>query len=369
MFRFLRLALVLTLSCLTGLTGPALADACTGVRLVGADGTVVFGRTQEWGKFDLKPGIGVFPRGSAFQSEVPGGGKGLAWNAKYGVAGVLLLGRVLNTGMNERGLAGGMFFHQGFAEYAQYDPARAAASMAPSSLLIYILTNFATVEEVRAQIGEVDVVPVVDAALGAPFPLHAMIVDPSGGAIVIEFKGGKAVVFDNPVGVIANNPDFGWHLTNLRNYGQLSNTPFPAAKWGDMEISPLAGGSGMLGLPGDFTSPSRFVRAAAFVHTARATSGGADTVSETFRILDSFNLPATQAEGATGGASTGQPAGTQYTIVNDTKNRVIYYHTMFNRRVRMVDFEKIDFAGGKARSMALDQVRREDAEDVSGKLR
>ncbi|WP_147821023.1 linear amide C-N hydrolase [Salidesulfovibrio onnuriiensis] len=355
--------------CLLGLLGPAPASACTGLKLAGADGTVVFGRTQEWGKFDLKPRIATYPRNTPFQSTVPGGGKGIAWKSKYGFAGVLLLNRVINTGMNEAGLAGGMFFHQGFAEYAGYDPAKAAISMAPSELLAYILSRFATVDEVRKGVGKIRVVPVIDPALGVPFPLHAMITEPGGRAIVIEFKEGKATFFENPVGVIANNPTFDWHLTNLRNFGYLSNTPFAKTKWGDMEITPLAGGSGMLGLPGDFTSPSRFVRAAAFVQTARATKGGEDTVQEAFRILDSFDLPATQSEGATGTTNTDQPAGTQYTVLNDTKNKIIYYHTMFNRRVRMVDLGKIDFANDPPRTMPLDQVRKQDIEEVTDRLR
>lgn len=347
---------------------PNPATACTGIQLVGADGTVVFGRTQEWGKFDLKPQIAVYPRKTSFQATVPGGGKGLAWKAKYGFAGVLLLDRVINTGMNEAGLAGGMFFHKGFAEYRKYDSAKASISMAPSELLTYILSNFATVDEVRKGMAEIRVVPVVDPALGAPFPLHAMIAEPGGKAIVIEFKDGRPVIFDNPVGVITNNPTFDWQLTNLRNYGYLSNTPFADTKWGNLEITPLAGGSGMLGLPGDFTSPSRFIRAAAFVQTARKTKGGEDTVLEAFRILDSFNLSATQSEGASG-TDTGLVAGTQYTVLNDTKNRIIYYHTMFNRRVRNVDLSRIDFTKGKPRTTPLDLVRKQDVQEMTSRLR
>lgn len=363
---FRRLLLLLFLVLLCG-AGPA--AACTGIRLVGQDGTAVLARSQEWGKFDLQPRIAAYPRNMSFQSTTPDGSKGMAWKGKYGFAGVLLLGRAINTGMNEAGLAGAMFFHQGFAEYAKYDPARAAVSLSPGDLLSYILSSFATLNEAREGLPSIRVVPVVDPALNAPFPLHGMIVAPDGRCIVIEFKDGEAKIFDNPVGVIANNPTFDWHLTNLRNYGQLSVTPYPAAKWGGLEITPLAAGSGMLGLPGDFTSPSRFVRAAAFVQTARQTTGGEDTVSEAFRILDSFNLPATQSEGSTGATKTTLPAGTQYFVAADTRNRTIYYHTMFNRRVRKVDLERIDFTKDVMRSFPLDAKRVEDVEEMTEKLR
>ena len=206
------------------LCGAGPAAACTGIRLMGQDGTAVLARSQEWGKFDLKPQLAAYPRNLSFQSVTPDGGKGMAWNGKYGFAGVLLLGRVINTGMNETGLAGAMFFHEGFAEYAKYDPAQAARSLSPGDLLSYILSSFATLDQVRAGLQSIRVVPVVDPALNAPFPLHGMFVAPDGGCIVIEFKDGEAKIFDNPVGVIANKT-FDWQLTNLRR--PIVGTPYP----------------------------------------------------------------------------------------------------------------------------------------------
>jgi choloylglycine hydrolase len=196
-----------------------------------------------------------------------------------------------------------------------------------------------------------------------------MITEPGGKSMVIEFKDGKAKFFDNPVGVITNNPNFDWHLTNLRNYGYLSNEPFPEKKWGDLEISPLAGGSGLLGVPGDFTSPSRFVRAVVFAQTARSTKGGLDTVQEFFRIMDSFNVGAKQGEGSASHQEDNLPADTVWTCCHDTKNLITYYHTAFNRRVRKIDLNNIDFMKGQVRSVPLDKKRVQDIEDVTDSLR
>ena len=345
------------------------AFACTGLRLIGDDGTTVFGRTQEWGKFDLHAQAAVVPRGQSFQSKMPDGKNGFAWTGKHGYAGVLLMNRVVNTGMNEKGLAGGMFYHEGFAEYAEYDPTLADKSIAPSQVLAFILSNFSTLQEVRDGLQRVRVVPVVDPDLKKPFPLHVMVVQPGGESMVIEFKDGGPKFFDNPVGVIANNPTFDWHLTNLRNYGFLSQKPFETAQWGELKITPLAGGSGFLGLPGDFTSPSRFVRATVFAHTSRSTKGGPDTVQELFRILDNFNLGAKQAEGADASSEVSIPSSTQYTIANDTKNRIIYYHTMYNRRVRKIDLKQIDFGKEGMRRIPLDKERVQDIKDVTSGLR
>ncbi|OPL16096.1 MAG: choloylglycine hydrolase [delta proteobacterium MLS_D] len=345
--------------------------ACTGVRLVGEDGTAVFGRTQEWGKFDLNAKVAVIARGTSFQGKTPEGKNGLRWDAKYGFVGTLLLDRAFCTGLNERGLSAGFFYHEGFAEYADFDVKKADQSIAPSDVLSFILSSFSTLEEVREGLKQEHVVAVVDPALHKTVPMHLMITEPGGDCMVIEFKDGQAKFFDNPVGVIANNPTFDWHLTNLRNYGFLSQQPFHAKKWGELEITPLAAGSGLLGLPGDFTSPSRFVRATVFSQTSRPTEGGLDTVQEVFRILDSFQLPASQSEGTNTGneaKDSSLPSGTQYTVVTDTKNLVMYYHTMFNRRIRKIDLKAIDFSTGTMRSIPLDEKRKQDIREVTGML-
>lgn len=349
----------------------ATIHACTGVRLVGEDGTAVFGRTQEWGKFDLNAKVAVIARGTSFQGKTPEGNNGLRWDAEYGFAGTLLMDRVFCTGLNEKGLAAGFFYHDGFAGYADFDVKKADQSIAPSDVLSFILSSFSNLEEVREGLKKEHVVAVIDPTLHKTVPIHLMITEPGGKCIVIEFKDGQAKFFDNPVGVIANNPTFDWHLTNLRNYGFLSRKPFKAEKWGELEITPLAAGSGLLGLPGDFTSPSRFVRATVFSQTSRKTEGGLDTVQEVFRILDSFQLPASQSEGTDAGnedKDKSLPSGTQYTVVTDTKNLVIYYHTMFNRRIRKIDLKTIDFSKGTMRSIRLDEKRKQDIREITGKL-
>ncbi|WP_462326049.1 linear amide C-N hydrolase [Desulfoplanes sp.] len=345
--------------------------ACTGVCLVGEDKTAVFGRTQEWGKFDLHGKAGVIPRDTLFQGTTPQGENGLRWYARYGFVGTLLLDRVFCTGLNEKGLAGAFFYHEGFAKYADFNTEKTGRSLAPTDILPFVLSSFSSLKEVREGLKQVQVVNVVDPDLHKTLPVHLMITEPGGDCMVIEFKDGRPTFFNNPVGVIANSPGFDWHLTNLRNYGFLSQKPFSIKKWGELEITPLAAGSGLLGLPGDYTSPSRFVRATVLSQTSRPTKGGLDTVQEVFRILDSFQLSASQSEGTEadkGDKDKALPAGTQYTVVTDTNNRVIYYHTMFNRRIRKIDLKAIDFSKGTMHSIPLDEKREQDIREVTGKL-
>ena len=156
------------------------------------------------------------------------------------------------------------------------------------------------------------------------------------------------------------------HLTNLRNYLNLSATALPSKKIEDMDFGPLGGGSGMIGLPGDFTPPSRFVRAVAFSQSARKTDTGKEAMYEAFRILDSFNVPLGAAEGEGDANTKGMRSATIWTTAYDTKNRVLYYHTMHNRRVRRVDLNAIDFSTiDKISRLPIDRKKEQDIEDVT----
>ena len=333
---------------------PAQSHACTGILLVGKDGTVVRSRTIEWGPFDLKGRLDIDPRGHVFKAQtMPDGKVGHSWKSKYGMVGTSALGRALyGDGINEVELSVGAFYLPGFSSFPDYNPKQAKSSIAPTDVAGFLLTQFRNVKSV-----------------GFPFPLHWIVTEPSGKSIVIEFVKKKMVIYDAPLGVITNSPPYDWHITNLRNYVNLSALSLPAKKIDGLNFAPLGAGSGMIGLPGDFTPPSRFVRAVAFAKSARKTEGGYDTVRETFRILDNFNVPLGAAEG-TGTAPKKKDvlySATQWTTAADLTNRVLYYHTQFSRRVRKVDLKKIDFTklGGKMITRPLDKTRKEDVLDLT----
>lgn len=350
---------------------PVVAFACTGITLRARDGTVVYGRTVEWGAFDLKSRITIIPRGTPLEAKLGEKGSGLKWITKHGVVGLDALEKgYLVDGMNERGLAVGVFYLPGFTEYQPFQEASAGASLGPLDLSNYLLSSFTTIDEVRAGLQAIRVVAVVEPALGFPAPLHFLITEPSGKAIVLEYIGGVPVIYDNPLGVITNAPTFDWHLTNLRNFINLSPIALPTVSIDKLDFAPLGAGSGMIGLPGDFTPPSRFIRAVAFSKTARATADGAETIYEMFRILDSFNVPLGAAEGSSlGGKTKGMRSSTIWTSAADTRNLIYYYHTQHNRRVRAVDVGDIDFdkLTPGPRFYPLDKTKSQDIEHVSVK--
>ncbi len=318
-------------------------QACTGITLKATDGAIVAGRTMEWGSFDLNSRVVILPRGHQFIGQTPAGKNGLRARAKYGVVAIDGLERVFLDGMNEKGLVIGAFYHPGYASYAEYDAAEAAKSMSSTDVAAYLLATCATVEEVRETLDNILVVNVIEESLGIPAALHFKVTEPSGKQIVIEWNKGKHTIYDAPLGVITNAPTYDWHLTNLRNYVNLSPVGIPSKKIEELKFAPLGGGSGMIGLPGDFTPPSRFIRAVAFTQTARKTPNATETVYELFRILDNFNVPLGAAESGGESKLEGMRSSTLWTSGYDLKNKTLYWHTAHNRQVQKVDLSRIDF--------------------------
>ncbi|MFD0978510.1 linear amide C-N hydrolase [Tropicimonas aquimaris] len=365
-FRIAKHLLAATAIAAFGLTSTA--DACTGITLHAMDGASVYGRTMEWGAFDLHSRVMLLPRGHAFSSDLGEGMTGRTWTGRYGLVALDGLERPLALdGMNEAGLTLGAFYHPGFAEYAPIEPDRQAEALNPLDVGNFILSSFGSIAEVRERVGELHVVAAVEPVLGFPAPLHFLLTDPTGEALVIEFRGGQAVTFEAPLGVLTNAPTYDWHMTNLRNFVNLSPVALPGVSIGEIDFTPLGAGSGMKGLPGDFTPPSRFVRAVAFSATARPTEDGPETIYEVFRILDNFNLPLGGAEGSdVVGEIDAMRSATIWTTAMDTRNRVLYYHTQHNRRVRMLDLGKIDFETLAAPVfLPLDRERQQDIEELT----
>ncbi|MGE4564170.1 MAG: linear amide C-N hydrolase [Victivallaceae bacterium] len=330
------------------LAAPFDLDGCTGITLKARNGDIVYGRTLEWGSFDLGSRLVIFPRDYQYRAVLPAGMRGLDWTGRYGVAGIdALQSGYLLDGINEAGLAGGLFYHPGFAEYKPWSPELAGRALPPTQVLNYLLSSCANVAEVRQALDQITVVSVVEPALGIVAPVHLMVTEPGGKQIIIEWNDGKVKIYDSKVGVITNSPNYDWHLTNLRNYVELTDKPHQEIDLGKLRVSPLGGGSGMLGLPGDFTPPSRFIRATAFVATARPLPDGAEGIYEAFRILDNFDVPLGNAESDGHKPAAGMRSSTIWTIAHNLAGRRLFYHTQNDRQVQSVELKRIDFGALK----------------------
>jgi choloylglycine hydrolase len=322
------------------------SEACTGIRLVAADGSVIHARTLEFA-IDLDSAVTMIPRGYPRTGTTPDGKEGLKWNAKYASVGMNGLNMpVLFDGFNEAGMAAALFYFPTSAGYMAYAQDDAAKTIAPWELGSWILENFATVEEVKANIGKIVVPAVIYGGWGFAPEAHFVVHDAKGNSIVIEYVGGKLNVYDNPLGVITNSPGFDWHMTNLRNYLNFSMTNAPPVQLGTVKLLPTGQGSGMLGLPGDFTPPSRFVRAVAFSQSVLRPSTGSAAVLEAFHVLNQFDIPKGAAREHDKDAHGNIVADyTLWTAASDLKARRYYFRTYDNSQIRSVDLMKLPVDG------------------------
>ena len=358
------------------LIGSIDTNACTGIRLIAKDGGIVYGRSMEWGAFDLNTRVTIIPRGNTFKGLTPDGNNGKQYVAKFGIVGLdmpAVREGYISEGMNEKGLALGMFYHPEFTKYQDYKKADASNSISGQDVANYILSQFANIEEVKKGMPEVTVVAVLEETIDNYPGMHWIVTDNKGISIVIEYTDGKLKIHDAPLGVITNAPNYDWHMTNLQNYVNLSANSFPPKKMEGIEVKPTGAGSGLLGLPGDNTPPSRFIRAVTWTQTARPLENAEEAVYEAFRILDNFQLPLgpDAAEGS-GHESNNElmRASTIWTVAWNLTDLTLNFHTQHNRRVRRLDVKKIDFSkiGSNIIYIPLDDKKEQDIKEITHKL-
>jgi choloylglycine hydrolase len=340
-------------------------DACTGIKLTTKDGSIVHGRTLEFG-LEIDISAVVVPRGYEFVGTTPQG-PGLAYKAKYAAVGAIAFDNLaLMDGMNEKGLAVGIFYFPGFAKYTHATDENKSRALSPIEFSNWILTQFATIEEVKAALSNVIIAPTVSKEWGpTPPPFHYIVYDKSGKALVIEPIDGKLVTYDSPLGVITNSPTYDWQMTNLRNYVNL--TPFNAkpVRFNGVELVPFGQGTGMLGLPGDFSPPSRFVRAAVFCSTAIPSETSNEGVFQAFHILNQFDIPVGVAREKEGNVIHSDY--TQVTCVRDPKALKYYFKTYKDQSIKFVDLNKFDLNAKVTKRVETNGKDR--AEDISGLLK
>lgn len=348
--------LFFALTVIIGLISANGADACTGITLVSKDKGVVAARTIEWGESEMDNMYTIVPRGYIQQSMLPGGDTGgMTFSALYGYVGLAVVepGWVVD-GMNEAGLSAGLFYFPGYGEYPQYDPDDKANTISDFQLVSWILSRFSTVDQVKNAIKDIRVASIDPRASTA----HWRVTEPSGKQIIIEFVDGRAQVYDSQLGVLTNSPDYPWQLKNLNNYVNLIPGTAGPVKMGALTLRAFGAGSGFLGLPGDFTPPSRFVRASFLQTYSIQQDTSFDAAMQAFHILNNFDVPL-GTEFPVGRAPVDMPSATQWTVATDMHDRVIYYHTMYNRTLRSIDLDKIDFATVSFQSHPLDETKSE----------
>ncbi|HEY1654259.1 MAG TPA: choloylglycine hydrolase family protein [Candidatus Tumulicola sp.] len=353
-------AVVLALACAAGTA----ALACTGIRITAKDGAVIVSRTLEFG-MDLQSKVVVIPAGTKLTGSLPNGATGIAYTTKYGVIGANAFGLpVVIDGLNDQGLYVGEFFFPGYAGYTGVTPANASQAMAGYQYSEWILGNFATVAELKAAYDRVVLAPTQLAQMGMAPPVHFRVVDKTGAAVVIEPVAGRLRIYDDPIGVLTNAPTFDWHLTNLNNYVGLSPMIRHPLDLSGYQVSGFGQGSGFYGLPGDFTPPSRFVRAVAYEESAVPSATAADAVAQSFHILNNFDIPVGAVRDVVQGKTVDEY--TLWTSVVDLQNLQFYFRTFDDQTLRSVDVRKaLAAANGQIQQLPMESGRPTPIEPVT----
>ena len=331
--------------------------ACTGISLKAGDGAAIRGRTLEFG-FPMQSKVLVVPAGQELSGTLPDGGKGLVYKSRYAFVGANALGLpAILDGINDQGLSVGLFYFPGYAKYAEVTDENKSRAIAPQEFGVWALANFATVDEVREAVKNIVVVPTPAPGLGSPqgavAGAHFFLQDKSGKSLVVEPVDGTLKLHDAPLGVMTNAPTYDWHMTNLSNYINLSVKDIDRAKVGGVTVPAFGSGSGLLGLPGDFTPPSRFVRAVVYSQSAVPNQTANEAVLAAFHILNQFDIP----KGAVMNSAVGEPTAeiTEWTSVADLKNLRWYFRTVADQSIRVVDLkEALDAAKGEIATIEME---------------
>ncbi len=346
------------------------AESCSVFRVKAKDGTLISGRTMEFG-YDLGYGIIAVPRGKAFVSPAPDESPGLKWKTKYGYVGSNAFGNEqgISDGLNEAGLSFSMLWYETDMQWQTAGSSEKDFALAHFMVGSWILGNFSTVEEAGKALRGVKVFGYKNREVGGiPIPVHFALHDAAGGCIVIEYEHGELHVYENPLGIMTNAPNFPWMLANLRNYVGMSNAMPEAQQIAGMTVNPTGHGSGMIGLPGDITPPSRFVRLAVMTRFADPPDDADGALNLAQHMVNAIDIVKGMVvdRGKDGRITASET--TQWSTYRDLTNRVYYFRTYDNFNLRKIDLKRLNFEEDKIKTIKMYEDK-EMIRDITDRLK
>lgn len=347
--------------------------ACTSVTLVNKNGDTVSGRTMEWGlNWDWQ--LIYMPKGTTHNLTAPSNLNlpKQEYTSKYSVLGTGLIKdnhEFLLDGQNNQGLSLSANYLPDFTKYQTVTTSdNKYASIA--EIATYILSDAQTVQQAKGILKEYKVWSDKDTMVNGIDPqLHFLITDKTGQGLVVEYIKGKVKFYDvnTRVKVMTNSPTYDWHLTNIRNYLNLSNKTKALIKLGDdsdnkvkdkdiQDINALGQGNGFLGLPGDYSPPSRFIKTAVLSYYANIKGDKNESlVSKVTHILNTVDIAkGTVVEKMNNKAMYDHTA---FTVAKDLNNNKLYI-TTYNHPNNpvMIDLNTLDSSNTKAFAKVLEKL-------------
>ncbi|MDZ4993184.1 linear amide C-N hydrolase [Clostridium perfringens] len=268
---------------------------CTHIHISSNKNNFYWGRTLDtsFNPFDVDSKVTIVPKDFILETQSK------PWKTKYAFLGISLSGSTLFfDGVNEKGLAGGLLFLKACTwDKKENIEKQGLTAINSGEIVTWILSNFESVSDIKNNISKVvvtsdDIPSLGEIGKGNPITAHYTFTDKMGESVVLEpTNHGHFRVFDNTVGVMANDPTFDWHMTNLANYIQIQGFNKQQKNLNKKTvITPISNGTGMLGLPGDYTSPSRFVRAA-YLRNLIGDVSDEEAPARLFSVLNSVWVP------------------------------------------------------------------------------
>jgi len=319
---------------------------CTSIAL--NDNGFYFGRN-----LDLECGFGekavITPRKYPF--EFRKAGKMDSHYAMIGMAAVQGGYPLYAEAMNEKGLCIAGLNFPGNAYYPENEEA-GKTGVSPFELPAWVLGQCASVKEARTLLENTQLVHINFSDRLPLSPLHWHIADKEESIVLESMRSGMHI-YDNPVGVMTNNPPFDFHMINLNQYLNLTSS-YPENRFsGKADLKPFGVGLGAFGLPGDYSPASRFVKAAFLRLNSVSDGSGAADIARFFHLLDAVAMPDGIVQ-----TPDGEYEVTRYSCCADAERGVFYYKTYGNSCLTAVDMHRENLNGDQLIQYELRREQR-----------
>lgn len=281
--------------------------------------------------------IAIIPRSFQLKTEISRESTSYV-TCRYAFTGMAVTGLetpVMVDGINEKGLMGALLHYPGYAVY-DTQSGNGSLNIHPGFLTACLLGQCASVEQVVNLLPSINLTS--EKIMGQDMPVHYIFSDTTGEALIIEPDAGGIRIYRNTIGVMTNSPDYNWHTTNLRNYTAVTNLHKPPQVILNKELSDFGEGvGGGFGLPGGYSSPSRFVRMAFLKHFAVKGCNEIEGITKMFHNFASVDIPEGILKAHADYETYEQ---TLCTSAMCAESLTYYFATASNRRISAVRLEK-----------------------------
>ena len=286
----------------------SLALSCQNIRLMAEDGSVVVGRSLEFSEVTVPASNSIVTEPAGKQYVMPrteNCDDPFAFTSEFDILRfkVMFDNEFANStlgGINSEGMVASTLYFTGYAEFkdpASFKGKKCDKIVPQTKLSTYVLAKYSTVKQLKKDLKN-KVFPKVwtqgDLGLES-VPFHYVFHDVTGQSLVLEYTKNGMKYFDNTIGAMTNSPDFEWHMTNLMNYPTMQRTEFDGYKYHHkgqkQELKPKWVGTGFSGIPGDYSSPSRFVKAATMASHSGKAEDATQAVTRMIHMMNAADIP------------------------------------------------------------------------------